>query len=559
MRKRIILLLSLLLLLIFAITVNAGIDSNKRASTGDVTYKVPSTSRTTKVGYDTLRVYLDLIPKQGQSYRVSFDTSEVTRGSERNSEAYIRKDQIVDRLMSEHGLSLYKSMDIVNSIVFDEGDIKTSAKILVFREANKGEYRRGIYTELLLFDTENKIEDGPGVTAAKWFRGTIHLADMHAWFNIDVLSRLRAEADLNLRNFAVSNMNPSFLQRGKQYTVNFKVNSTFQNYVNNRNLKISIKSLDGNKNPISELEKQDNVINIPPQSSYTYPDQYSKPSVPFMISDDLNIQYIAVLIKLETSADEGDFNGGNDWNNILRSNWEYMNDPNLGIIIPVETVLASKDSHMKLVASLEEFNEQELSKKEFLIDPNDYVGDEETPLKIKSGYGIPVTAEIQGFIYRPQECCCSKSRYDSFQINSTDIQITSELDSFWKQYARPGIEILERMFLGKDTARATLKKQQDGNIKYYPLGKRKIYTNPSQPDGDYMITVTAKTNVTWREFVLHHVKHTHTSSCSKNCSKCCDDYYTEVWHENEVLTDTTDLNVKIQDSMYDDDHTIITR
>lgn len=249
-------------------------------------------------------------------------------------------------------------------------------------------------------------------------------------------------------------------------------------------------------------------------------------------------------------------------------------------IYNIPTVVESTGNHMILAATLEELNENDITNKDgFLIDRNNYKGSESNPLKIKSGYGIPVTAEIQGFYYVVEhycDCCCD-SAYRSFNIdmNTSTISIDvssvdgTPVNSYW--YNSPpaisGIKTLNQFYSifsptyesGADSdhpnrtrLRASVKHQTGA----FPRGYRKIYLHPGQADGLYKITVTSVAHTSWEERVWECEP---CSDCGDDCDACCSSCDDDWVPQSPTYTDTVDLYVQIQDSMFDDDHTVITQ
>lgn len=239
-------------------------------------------------------------------------------------------------------------------------------------------------------------------------------------------------------------------------------------------------------------------------------------------------------------------------------------------VVPVQPI--KKEQNMILKAALKEFDDNSLNNNVFLItNPQSYAGYSiDNPLVIKAGYGIPITAEIQGFNYNYRnDCCCHRTRYRNFRMDPTITVEIDELDEFWKDgvHSVEGIDTLDLLWPWEQRYGDLFWKQNEyvhGGLKHqvnsdginiYPLGKRMIYTSPVQKDGIFKITIKAVTNVSFEEYLA--VEH-HPCDCEEDPT-CCHGHDSEWISQNETYTDTVDLYVQIMGSMYDDDQQLISR
>ena len=213
---------------------------------------------------------------------------------------------------------------------------------------------------------------------------------------------------------------------------------------------------------------------------------------------------------------------------------------------------------MQFAASLQLFKETDIQNHSGnLININNFLGSSSNALQIKSGYGIPVTAELQKFLYAPiiAHCPCGntkKSTYDDFTIEDSKTIITSTFvyDDFWKEMT--GIDRMwtkEIWPVEKESARFAL----IFNTKY-PTGSRKLYTNPRELDGNYKIIATATTAVTYNETTWKAHPSWWTNDDGEECHSCGWSSTTKkIERINNPFVNTVDLNVKITGAMFDDD------
>lgn len=232
---------------------------------------------------------------------------------------------------------------------------------------------------------------------------------------------------------------------------------------------------------------------------------------------------------------------------------------------PVAVKQPMQARHMKFVAELKEIDDSSLNSKNFLIDSDGIGTNPNKPLIIKAGYGIPIVAEIQEFLYNYRnDCCCNRTAYRNFDMSAKFTVTTTFGNDYWKnqKYAVTGIDTMQtfrpwevrledNVWKDNEKMRAALVHQTNK----YPLEKRKIYTNPAQPNGLYIITVTAVTSTTWQENVA--VFH-RPCNCKKDPT-CCHGHKTEWQPRNETYTDVVNLYVYIKGSMFDDDQGVITQ
>lgn len=204
------------------------------------------------------------------------------------------------------------------------------------------------------------------------------------------------------------------------------------------------------------------------------------------------------------------------------------------------------DGDVNLVISLEEVKN---------IDGNTWVSEPIHDLRIKSGYGIPLSVEVQGFDYKPKPTGCAfETRIDDDVRIVYDDQTWVKVDSdnfnrYIFENAVPGIQNLD---LVKDSGTGAasklrarfLLKEQTG---VYPLGKRKLYSKDNQADGTYNLTVTAQFKIMYTE---HYVYESYC--CEEYCAcACCPRWTTR--EVTEIVNEQFTVHPIIDGSMHEDD------
>lgn len=219
--------------------------------------------------------------------------------------------------------------------------------------------------------------------------------------------------------------------------------------------------------------------------------------------------------------------------------------------------------NVTLIASLQELADHNNPGNGNWLDPNNLI----TEKYFKSGYGIPLIVEIQGYNYQPKSTGCAymTSIVGNVTIESSDVKIiNTDLDTNYINATNiSGIFTLEKVKDSGSGSAASLKqrfvlKQQvdkstNPNKYYYPLGKRKLYTDPTEPNKRYSIEIEAIVTLSFTERYVSG-----SYCCQEYCAcSCC-----PIWSTRDI-TDTVRQTVtvypSIQGSMFDDDQVIITR
>lgn len=210
---------------------------------------------------------------------------------------------------------------------------------------------------------------------------------------------------------------------------------------------------------------------------------------------------------------------------------------------------------INLIASMEELEDP---------DSHPWITNPITKKTFKAGYGIPLVVEVQGYNYEPQSTGCAymTSTNNDIEIiydSSTWVKIdkaSTDLDSYIYDRGVPGIDILENTKDSGIGPELSLKSRWiliPQTEDYYPLKKRKIYTNPVELDGDYKLAVSASFHITYTE------NYVSGSYCCEEYCRCACCPIWDVRTVTETVSASTVVEPTIEGSMFDDDSAIIYR
>ena len=179
----------------------------------------------------------------------------------------------------------------------------------------------------------------------------------------------------------------------------------------------------------------------------------------------------------------------------------------------------------------------------------------------KSGYGIPLVVEVRDFTYTPKSTssgsCSGQTSIDGdVSITSSTVTVESnDFDSYIFTNATPDMKNLVKISDSGESSPSNVKARfmlKNQETQFYPLGNRQLYTNPSQSDGTYHLTVTATVTISYDENYISGC-----DCCCKYCKCYCADW--DVRAASTTITVRQTIPVKIKGSMWDDDEGSITR
>lgn len=185
------------------------------------------------------------------------------------------------------------------------------------------------------------------------------------------------------------------------------------------------------------------------------------------------------------------------------------------------------------------------------IDSDDWVRTPTLEDTFKSGYGIPLVAEVRGFNY------ISHSTGRGNQTHYSNFEITKGSSKVYVNSTNLDSKILQPSDLKDFNYIESVTKGADEYARYFlkpninsPLGLRKLYSSVNQQDGSYTLTVKADIFATWTEWRYE----THEDTGYPN--------YTPIWdwfgygQTGEYINSKT-ITINIKGSMFDDDSQVI--